>query len=93
MGILIHGVQKTLGIDGRVRTLKNTLANSVNTISARIMDMVGPRPVVDLIKKTGITSFIPNVPSIALGTPDISLFELVGAWYFCKSRGYLSNQL
>jgi penicillin-binding protein 1A len=72
---------------GRTRTLKNALANSVNTISARIMDMVGPRPVVDLVKKTGITSFIPNVPSIALGTPDISLFELVGAYGTFVNKG------
>jgi len=72
---------------GRTRTLKNALANSVNTISARIMDMVGPRPVVDLVKKTGITSFIPNVPSIALGTPDISLFELVGAYGTFANQG------
>ena len=72
---------------GRTRTLKNALANSVNTISARIMDMVGPRPVVDLVKKTGITSFIPNVPSIALGTPDISLFELVGAYGTFANKG------
>jgi penicillin-binding protein 1A len=72
---------------GRTRTLKNALANSVNTISARIMDMVGPRPVVDLVKKTGITSFVPNVPSIALGTPDISLFELVGAYGTFANQG------
>ena len=58
-----------------MRTLKNALANSVNTVSARIMDMVGPKPVIDLVKKTGVTSWLPNVPSIALGTPDISLFE------------------
>ena len=72
---------------GRTRTLKNALANSVNTISARIMDMVGPRPVVDLVKKIGITSFVPNVPSIALGTPDISLFELVGAYGTFANQG------
>ena len=72
---------------GRNRTLKNALANSVNTISARIMDKVGPRPVIDLVKKTGVTSYIPNVPSIALGTPDISLFELVGAYGMFANQG------
>jgi penicillin-binding protein 1A len=88
MGILILGAQKNSGDRyGRTRTLKNALANSVNTISARIMDMVGPRPVVDLVKKTGITSFVPNVPSIALGTPDISLFELVGAYGTFANQG------
>ena len=72
---------------GRTRTLKNALANSVNTISARIMDKVGPRPVIDLVKKTGVTSYIPMVPSIALGTPDISLFELVGAYGTFANQG------
>ena len=72
---------------GRSRTLKNALANSVNTISARIMDKVGPRPVIDLVKKTGVTSYIPEVPSIALGTPDISLFELVGAYSTFVNQG------
>ena len=72
---------------GRNRTLKNALANSVNTISARIMDKVGPRPVIDLVKKTGVTSYIPMVPSIALGTPDISLFELVGAYGMFANQG------
>ena len=72
---------------GQTRTLKNALANSVNTISARIMDKVGPRPVIDLVKKTGVTSYIPVVPSIALGTPDISLFELVGAYGTFANQG------
>lgn len=72
---------------GQTRTLKNALANSVNTISARIMDMVGPRPVIDLVKKTGVSSYIPAVPSIALGTPDISLFELVGAYGTFANQG------
>ncbi len=36
---------------GRMRTLKNALANSVNTVSARLMDKVGPTPVVNLAKK------------------------------------------
>ena len=72
---------------GRMRTLKNALANSVNTVSARIMDMVGPKPVIDLVKKTGVTSWLPNVPSIALGTPDISLFEMVGAYGTFVNKG------
>ena len=72
---------------GRMRTLKNALANSVNTVSARIMDMVGPKPVIDLVKKTGVTSRLPNVPSIALGTPDISLFEMVGAYGTFVNKG------
>ena len=72
---------------GKNRTLKNALANSINTVSARLMDKVGPRPVIDLARKMGITSRIPAVPSIALGTPDISLFEMVGAYGTFANKG------
>ena len=72
---------------GQTRTLKNALANSVNTISARIMDLVGPQPVINLARKMGISSYLPPVPSIALGTPDISLFEMVGAYSTFANQG------
>ena len=72
---------------GKTRTLKNALANSVNTVSARLMDLVGPRPVINLARKMGITSYLPVVPSIALGTPDISLFEMVGAYSSFVNQG------
>ena len=72
---------------GKTRTLKNALANSVNTVSARLMDLVGPRPVINLARKMGVTSYLPAVPSIALGTPDISLFEMVGAYSSFANQG------
>ena len=72
---------------GRMRTLKNALANSVNTVSARLMDRVGPRPVINLARKMGITSYLLAVPSIALGTPDISLLEMVGAYSTFANKG------
>lgn len=72
---------------GGTRTLKNALANSVNTITARLMDKVGPQPVVALAKKLGIKSHIPPVPSIALGTPDLSVFEMVGAYSTFANKG------
>ena len=72
---------------GGSRTLKDALANSVNTISAQLMDLVGPRPVINLAQKMGITSNLPAVPSIALGTPDISLYEMVGAYSTFVNQG------
>ena len=51
------------------------------------MDLVGPRPVINLARKMGITSYLPAVPSIALGTPDISLFEMVGAYSSFANQG------
>lgn len=72
---------------GGTRTLKNALANSVNTITARLIDRVGPQPVVDLAKRLGIESEIPAVPSIALGTPDLSVYEMVGAYSAFANKG------
>ncbi len=68
-------------------TLKEALANSVNVITARLIDMVGPQPVIDLAKQLGIKSKIPYAPSIALGTPDIKLFEMVGAFNGFANKG------
>tara|TARA_B100000900_G_scaffold163890_1_gene139160 strand:- start:3324 stop:5633 length:2310 start_codon:yes stop_codon:yes gene_type:complete len=69
------------------RTLKNALANSVNTISARLIDKVGPGPVSKLANDLGISSKIPNVPSIALGTADLSVYEMVAAYGSFANQG------
>lgn len=73
---------------GGMVTLKYALANSINTITARLIDRVGPEPVIDLIAKMGIdTRNIPPVPSIALGTADISVYEMVGAYSTFANEG------
>jgi penicillin-binding protein 1A len=70
-----------------MRTLKNALANSVNTISARLIDKVGPGPISNLAADLGISSKIPNVPSIALGTADLSVYEMVAAYGAFANQG------
>jgi penicillin-binding protein 1A len=70
-----------------MRTLKNALANSVNTISARLIDKVGPGPISKLAADLGISSKIPSVPSIALGTADLSLYEMVAAYGAFANQG------
>ena len=72
---------------GGTRTLKNALGNSVNTVTAQLIDKVGPKTVVDLAKKLGIESEMLPVPSIALGTPDISVYEMVGAYSSFANHG------
>lgn len=72
---------------GGFKTLKNALANSTNTITARLMDQVGPQPVVDMAKKLGVESDIPAVPAIALGTPDLSVYEMVAAYATFANKG------
>ena len=72
---------------GGTRTLKNALANSVNTVTARLMDKVGPQPIIDLVEKLGVTTKIPPVPSIALGTADLSVYEMVAAYSAFANKG------
>lgn len=72
---------------GGFKTLKSALANSINTITARLMDKVGPQPVIDMAKNLGIESAIPAVPAIALGTPDLSVYEMVAAYATFANKG------
>ncbi|MFD2908650.1 transglycosylase domain-containing protein [Flavobacterium ardleyense] len=76
--------------DGNYRgtiTLQKALANSVNTISAKLIDRVGPQAVADLAKELGVTSNIPIQPSIALGAVEITVEEMVGAMSTFANQG------
>ncbi len=72
---------------GRNYTLKDALANSVNTVTAQLIDRVGPKSVVSIVKNLGLTADIPEVPSIALGTADINVYEMVGAYGAFVNQG------
>lgn len=65
--------------EGQMVTLKEALANSINWISAYLIKRYSPASVVKLARKMGIISPLPAVPSICLGTPDITLAEMTGA--------------
>lgn len=66
-------------LEGKMLTLQQALANSVNYISAYLIKHFGPEAVVQIARKMGVVSPIDAVPSICLGTPEISVFEMVGA--------------
>ena len=72
---------------GRMVTLKWGLAQSENYISAWLMKQFSPQAVVDLMHRMGIRSFIDPVYSIFLGTSDISLDEMVGAYGTYPNKG------
>jgi penicillin-binding protein 1A len=82
--------------DNRYRgmmTLKRALANSVNIISAKLIDRTGPEAVVELTKKLGVTSEIPVQPSIALGAVDITVQDMVAAYSTFANQGvYIKPQ-
>ena len=64
---------------GEVVTLEYALANSMNTISAKLIKEFGPERVIQLARALGIESKIPAVPSIALGSSQLTLKEITAA--------------
>ena len=68
-------------------TLKQGLANSINTISAKLIDKTGPEAVVELTHKLGVKSEIPAQPSIALGAVDITVEDMVAAYGTFANQG------
>lgn len=74
-------------------SLKRALANSINTISAKLIDKTGPEAVVELTHKLGVTSEIPVQPSIALGAVDITVQDMVAAYSTFANKGvYIKPQ-
>ena len=69
-------------------TLREALAKSLNTISARLAIDVGPDKIVEAATRLGISSRLDAVPSIALGTSEVSLLELTGAYAPFANGGY-----
>ncbi|QZT35883.1 transglycosylase domain-containing protein [Halosquirtibacter xylanolyticus] len=74
-------------------TLKWGLANSVNNISAWIMRQYNPGGMKEVMKKMGITSRIDAVPSMFLGTTEISIYEMVGAFGCFSNKGIFTKPI
>lgn len=65
---------------GESMTIRQAMAQSVNSITAQIMQELKPENVVEFAHRVGIQSKLDAVPSLCLGTSDVSLFEMVGAY-------------
>ena len=68
-------------------TLKKALALSINTVSAKLIDRVGPEAVIELTKKLGVKADIPAQPSIALGAVEITVHDMVAAYATFANQG------
>lgn len=71
-------------------SLKGALAHSVNTIAAQVIFDAGIDNVIYQAKQMGITSQLPEVPSITLGTADISPLEMASAYCVFANGGYVT---
>ena len=72
---------------GGMLTLRKALANSINSVTAYLMHEIGPESVVKMVQTMGVKSDIPVQPSICLGSADISLIEMVGAYTTYANQG------
>ena len=71
---------------GRV-TLRQALAGSINTVAAQLIEQVSPETVVETASRLGIRSNLPAIYSLALGTAQVSLEELTGAFLAFPNEG------
>lgn len=72
---------------GKQMTIRKAMSNSVNSITAKMMQKVGPSEVVKMAKRLGIESDLEAVPALCLGVNDVSLFELIGAYSTFVNKG------
>lgn len=74
--------------EGEMVNLKWALANSVNFVSAALMkDYTTPQSVIELVRAMGIKNPIQAVPSICLGTPDLTVMEMAEAMATFVNQG------
>jgi len=73
---------------GSTMTLKHAFARSVNSIAVQLVKEIGWAKVIEYAHRLGITSPLANVPSVCLGSSDVSLYELVDAYCCFVNDGY-----
>ena len=73
--------------EGEMVTLKWALAHSINWVSAYLMKQGSPEQVVNIARKMGVRSPIDVVPAIAVGTPEITVYEMAGAMATYANKG------
>ena len=72
---------------GGYYSMKGALLHSVNTVSVDLLMRVSIDSVLELCEELGISSPLPAVPSLALGTGEVSLYEMLGVYQAIANRG------
>ncbi len=79
---------------GGMLTLKQALANSKNPVAVRLIEMTTPKSVIQTARDLGVTSEMPNEYAIALGSSDITIFEMLGAYStFANYGNYIKPEM
>ncbi len=72
---------------GGFYSVKGALANSINTVSVKLLMEAGIDSTIQLAHNMGIESYLPPVPSMALGTGEVSLYEMVKSYAVFLNMG------
>ena len=75
------------GVYGGSYSMQGAIMKSINTISVQILMQVGVDTIIDIARRMGIVNKIPKYPSIALGTADLSLFEMMSVYSTFPGNG------
>lgn len=76
---------------GETMTIRQAMARSLNSGTAYVMRKIGPETVVNYAKRLGVESPLEAVPSLCLGTSDVSVYELVGAYSTFVNEGFYTR--
>jgi penicillin-binding protein 1A len=68
-------------------TIRLAMAQSINSVTAYMMKKLSPKVVVETARRLGITSDLEEVPALALGTNDVSIYEMIGAFGTFVNKG------
>lgn len=75
-------------------TLRDALAHSKNPVAVRLIESVSPKKVIQLARDLGVTEEIPNEYAIALGSSDITIYEMLGAYSsFANFGNYIKPEM
>ena len=87
------GTWKVEGSGGML-TLKDALAHSKNPVAVRLIEMTTPKSVIQTARDLGVTEEIPNEYAVALGSSDITIYEMLGAYStFANYGNYIKPEM
>lgn len=76
---------------GETMSIRHAMAQSLNSGTAYMMRKIGPETVVNYAKRLGIESPLDAVPALCLGTSDVSVYEMVGAYSAFANDGFYTK--
>lgn len=87
------GTWKVEGSGGNL-TLRDALAHSKNPVAVRLIEMTTPKSVIQTARDLGVTEEIPNEYAVALGSSDITIYEMLGAYStFANYGNYIKPEM